>query len=140
MKDTDAAWAAGFLDGEGSFGIYMGPTGWIKVTVQAAQVSNIPLLKLQEMFGGYIIPINRRRTARERDAFKWHLAKTSDLHFFLDAVTPYLVLKKAQAELIRVALNHPKANNNGIPEELLRERIALCEQMHALNRVGRHEE
>jgi hypothetical protein len=135
MKDTDAAWAAGFLDGEGTFAVTMDANGGINIRVTATQVVEAPLTKLQELFGGniYYIPATR---PNHRDTYRWQLSKTSDVEAFLNAVAPYLVVKALHVILQRKALRFAKANNTGISEDMLRERIAVCEEVRRLNRVG----
>lgn len=63
----DVAWAAGFLEGEGSFG---GVRTSYSQNVSAFQVQREPLDRLQRMFGGYLHP--RRRQDR-KDAYYWRV-------------------------------------------------------------------
>lgn len=56
----DIRWAAGFIEGEGSFGYY-GQT----LRVSASQNSTWPLEKLQTLFGGKI------GQSKGRPAYKW---------------------------------------------------------------------
>ena len=51
MKTVDVHWAAGFLDGEGSFA-----TCGSAARIQATQVELYPLKKLVRLFGGHISP------------------------------------------------------------------------------------
>ncbi len=86
------AWAAGFLDGEGSITIQQkdGRYYWVKVT--AAQKVMAPLEILKDLFGGSI-----------------HTEKTSGLHAWqtscalagamLAQVEPFMVVKRDQAQL-----------------------------------------
>lgn len=48
MRTIDIAWAAGFLEGDGSFGIAR------VINITAVQIQLEPLLKLQKLFGGAI--------------------------------------------------------------------------------------
>ena len=49
------AWAAGFLEGEGTFTGYIVKNGnHLRTNIQAAQVQLEPLLVLQKLFGGHI--------------------------------------------------------------------------------------
>lgn len=61
--ETDAAWAAGFLDGEGCFSIRVAGDSFHPI-VEASQVDPRPLLKLQQMaLKAKIIDLNRRGVA-----------------------------------------------------------------------------
>src|SRR5437899_325842 len=64
----DLEWAAGFLEGEGSFGKW-GTTH----TVQAAQVNQEPLLRIQTLFGGWVKP---RKTMQpgHQNAWVWRVS------------------------------------------------------------------
>src|SRR3990167_8905889 len=56
ISTTNIAWAAGFLEGEGSF---YSPGPNTCPTVRASQVQKQPLEKLQKLFGGIIRLVNR---------------------------------------------------------------------------------
>lgn len=56
-KRCDLAWAAGFLEGEGSF-IYNGAG---RIIVQGVQTNREPLRRLQRMFGGSIKTYHQER-------------------------------------------------------------------------------
>lgn len=69
ISTTDLYWAAGFLDGEGSF------TGNKKrggVVVQATQKDTWALEKLKALFGGHIYSIKNKGFSG-RDMFLWAL-------------------------------------------------------------------
>lgn len=53
-SETDLGWAAGFLEGEGSFGFNGKRGGSGTPSIQAAQVQEWPLLRLKELFGGTV--------------------------------------------------------------------------------------
>lgn len=57
MNDTDIAWAAGFIDGEGCIAIRKrngkGDKGYV-LSLTATQVDALPLLKLSKIFGGAV--------------------------------------------------------------------------------------
>ena len=59
-------WAAGFLEGEGSFYTKESPT------VSASQVELEPLLMLHKWFGGHISPHMHGRTDRQ-DSYIWYV-------------------------------------------------------------------
>jgi hypothetical protein len=55
-SDSELAWCAGFLDGEGNFGSYKErrPSTKLRFRVQASQVQREPLDRLQKSLGGKV--------------------------------------------------------------------------------------
>ncbi len=70
IATADIAWAAGFLEGEGSFGCPR-----VAPQIQAAQVNREPLERLQRIFGGAIYAC-RARSPKGRAYFMWNLNGT----------------------------------------------------------------
>lgn len=64
--DLDYAWAAGFLEGEGSFG--RSPAGGVYVCAQ--QVDAEPLHRLAAILGGPV-GLNAKPTRAGRDIYHW---------------------------------------------------------------------
>jgi len=64
MKVIDVAWAAGFLEGEGSFAHAR------SAVVAAPQIQREPLEQLQRLFGG---PIYERRTPKGKIIHVWQI-------------------------------------------------------------------
>ena len=58
IQIKDLYWAAGFLEGEGGFGMYGPKNAW---SVQAAQVQKEPLERLKSLFGGSITYESKRK-------------------------------------------------------------------------------
>ncbi len=106
MKQTDLAWAAGFIDGEGSIRIRRIPMPkhatpiFYGLALTAAQVGRAPLDKLQRLFGGAINlkQPSSRQGPNAAPYYSWmvtgHTAAAA-----IQAVRPYLVLKGEQATL-----------------------------------------
>ena len=96
----DLEWAAGFLEGEGSF--TMGKPGQrIGQRVMAVQVNPEPLLRLQRLFGGGFSPIRRQRS-EQQEAFAWRVCGARARGVMM---TLYLLLSQRRREQIRVALS-----------------------------------
>lgn len=98
--DNWKIWAAGFFDGEGCISLYRSPPGeygrksWthaLKVIVN--QKARRPLRKLQEMF-----PNSTLRYIASHDYHDWTIHSRHAVEF-LQAVMPYLLVKKYEAEL-----------------------------------------
>jgi hypothetical protein len=100
----ELAWAAGFMDGEGCFGLVRstarvrGPR-WYKVRASATQHGQpgiVPevLHRLQHALGG----VGRIERHSGVDAFKWVVEGDTKVQFILESLTPYLGERKvAQA-------------------------------------------
>lgn len=65
----DVAWAAGFLEGEGSF-----QSSRTTPTVVCSQVQREPLERLLRMFGGNIIPLKHKEGTRGQPYFRWYIS------------------------------------------------------------------
>lgn len=99
------AYVAGLFDGEGCF--------YIAKTKRAARTKGYfyqpqaiiairekyILEELQKKFGGSLV-WHKLKNPNAAQSFKWTL-NAGNLEKFLDAVQPYLILKKRQAELLR---------------------------------------
>jgi hypothetical protein len=92
----DIAWAAGFLEGEGSFE----RTG-SSHRVRAGQVQREPLERLQAMFGGAIKPQVRRRSHQQ--AFMWNVGGANARGV---AMTVYTLVSEFRRSQIRAMLHH----------------------------------
>jgi len=95
-------WAAGFLEGEGSFGIYPNGTGGGYLgKVSAGQVDLRPLEILRDLFGGCITKDKRSHQSRFSTALlsEWQITGPS-MYEALTELHPYLLQKQEQAECI----------------------------------------
>jgi hypothetical protein len=117
--ETDLAWAAGFIDGEGCVSIVQRWTGacstkksyrYYQLNINVPQINKDPLLKLQKMFGGQIQAI--KPTGPRRQSFVWtiHAALAGRM---LSMLVPYLIVKKNEAELALQYQNDVKPRGQG---------------------------
>jgi hypothetical protein len=89
--ETDYAWAAGFLDGEGHFGI---ATRYRYPFLEAHQTATrAPMDKLATLLGG-------RVTQRRDGGWRWVLHGSQNVLLALMRMGDYLVVKRAQANLL----------------------------------------
>jgi|SRR5215472_3595212 len=119
--ETDRAYLAGLIDGEGSLQINTDAYGW-RVKVSIAN-SGMPIHHwLQARWGGSFTQQGRKQcwstywTGKER------------VTHILDAAYPYLVLKKGQADILRVfirTIGERGHDNPGMHEG----RLTLMEQL-----------
>jgi hypothetical protein len=101
FDDPRVPWAAGFLDGEGCF-TFTSPlqrAGGVTryPLLQASQLVREPLDVLASMFEGRVYPL---RSVAGRRMYQWHLTGTSQIAYALTAVTPFLLVKWAEAALL----------------------------------------
>ena len=111
MKETDLAWAAGFIDGEGT--VYISPERTkhpMGLRLLASQTVEKPLRKLQSLFGGGNVYLrNDTRKETYRPLWTWQLSGTL-AKAALKAMLPYLTVKSQQAA---IALNFPVRPQGG---------------------------
>ena len=126
-KQTDAAYLAGFMDGEGTFSIVK--TYEHRRHVDGTKVKNIRyhlhvkitntnkkvLDWIVEHFGGQLA--ERKRVMTEKR--KWELSITSNraMERFILSIMPYLIVKREQAA---VALSFVRLHGQDVPSERAR--------------------
>ena len=139
LSDTQWAYLAALMDGEGSFSIARGgrkpsyghPKGYINWQLKIS-IGNTNLVLhawLIETVGGAKYPGHKPKTDKHKAGFNWQLHGKENQKEFIEGVLPYLLLKKEQAliALQSIAID-------GKNPELRRE---LWLKMKALNRKGK---
>jgi hypothetical protein len=92
---ADAAYAAGFFDGEGSINIRLPSKGsGHRLVIHVAQANRLPLEWLRERWGGSVRPL--KRPADRKPVWEWTLA-SKQAKRFLEAVLVFLIVKRAEA-------------------------------------------
>lgn len=78
FDEKELFWAAGFLEGEGSF--YSNDSGYTsQIRIQAVQTATTePLERLQRLFGGNLVPVSREKERQKgscntKDNWRWSL-------------------------------------------------------------------
>lgn len=97
----DLHWAAGFLEGEGSFGPCGGPSrqsGQVRITCH--QVETQPLLKLKALFGGHVMGPHR---GPNRPIYLWSLQYRAAVSVMM---TLYQLFSAKRQKQIRKTLDH----------------------------------
>jgi hypothetical protein len=101
VKNTMLAYLAGFFDGEGCISITKGKNHLGNVQyglrVIVSNTNDYVLQMYKFSFGGRIQK-RKYKKPEWRDCFAWELSSTR-AYDFLKCVYPYLILKKAQADL-----------------------------------------
>lgn len=138
-SETEYAWAAGFLDGEGSFlivpsrkqneAIYKR-----KPSIQAQQIVEKPISKLYKILGGSIIE-RSNTTSAGNPIWQWQIQGGKGSLEALPLLLPHLVVKRRAAELLlRYAntYNEDTDHRHGIPLEVQKERLEIWEKYQML--------
>ena len=103
ITETDLAWAAGIIDGEGC--ILLGrwkarnrPGSTYRLSVLVTNTSFMMLHRLREIFGvGFITP-RRAALKHHKPQWSWHVS-CSEAELVLRAVEPYIVAKRDETRL-----------------------------------------
>lgn len=150
MKDTDLAWAAGIIDGEGCIYISrhapvkkyggLNPSYTLGLRVVMGHEGAIRrLLELFQVGGVYLVDQKRNKAKREWNDAWAYMVSARKLEPVLRAIYPYLIVKKAESEVAFEFLALPNwwpGGPNGCytptPPELLLKRHALYERMRDL--------
>jgi hypothetical protein len=127
------AWAAGFIDGEGSIGI-AGPrksrSGSYTLTLSVSQKFRSPLDQLAALYGGSI-------RATTKGQWDWRVTNLAAYNC-LDKIIPYLVLKRSQA-ILGIQFQGTVASRGtkprGYSEEEVRTKAAMYQLMRDLKRI-----
>jgi len=96
--DTELAWAAGFLDGEGHFGFYKSGRSRGRLHIEAAQVRREPLDRLQTYLGGRVY--GPYKHGHKQDYYQWMVDNIEKCMEIIALLRPYLSAPKIeQADL-----------------------------------------
>lgn len=90
---------------------------------------------LQAVTGCGIIRLYEEKREKNRDVWNWRVTKQDDLRGLLAVVSPLMLAKKPQAELLRAFLDIQRDNRYTAEQHVERERIRL--ELRELNQVGR---
>ena len=136
MENTELAYIAGIVDGEGSIAISRARRGGHTTYFVSVSVSNTVHWLLEWLkfnFGGCIVQL--KKPPQQKEAWEWKLSRGPGMRF-VKAILPYLLLKKAQADL---AIKFQE--RKGPPGPKTDEEKALEEAdwvlMHSYNKRGR---
>lgn len=121
MKETDKAWIAGFIDGEGSLTIAKQirkdrPSPAYRAQVSASNTDTSPLEFIHSLYGGslykgkpYQVGVNGKPW---RPSWQWYCKVSRQKEFLLD-ILPYLQSKRGQAEVLLEFIENKNAFARG---------------------------
>ena len=96
----NAAYMAGFIDADGSFGIYRHN----ELTVQIAQVDRGVLEQIVKAYGGRIVTL-REAKENQQKIYQWYLSRRDQVKTLVEDISPHLIVKKDQAEVVIEFIN-----------------------------------
>lgn len=124
MSTAKLAYFAGFFDGEGCVGIKKPSTRRTSHSpyVTVSQVRPEVLLQLKATFGG---GIHFASKCGKNGIWCWQMAGSKRVLEFLRQIEPYLVVKKAEAQVVMGAFRvHVRVKKSGTPAEIIELREA----------------
>lgn len=128
--ETKYAYLAGLIDGEGTIGAWRNPRGYYPPMICIEMTHEPTILWLQENFGGNVQQ-NDKKNSKHKTSWKWQIHATA-IREHLPLTLPYMITKKAQAEIVIELLSLRKRGNahttSGQEE--------LVAQLRGLNRRG----
>jgi len=120
-------WLAGFFDGEGCITLY-GKGLYPRMTLTNTY---LPILKaIQAQFGGHLGKTSKS-SARQCYVLTWQCKKMITL---LKVLTPFLTVKKAQAELVIMAYDTFKRDGRKLSDTIIANRVQLQSQITELKK------
>jgi len=145
ISDTEAAYIAGFLDGEGYIALLRThwqsktgktPTYVLKISVTNTDKSVLEWIKWTTGVGG----VFKKRPAKDHylPCWEWCVCSFDSGGMLLERLYPYLRIKRNQAEIgIKYSETSWKYRNNRIPQNIIDIRELLRERMLSENKKRR---
>ena len=139
MDMKELYWAAGFLEGEGSF--YFGKPS--KLLVQAAQVQKEPLERLQKFFGGNLRFCDfANRSPKASPYWVWNVASPSKAAGIM--MTLFSLMSPRRQEQIKKALSGWKTTAVRLirecPHGVLKTKCVPCQRKWSRENYAKHRE
>lgn len=92
VKKVDIAWAAGIIEGEGTFGIAKDRTKFVTVRMTDEDI----ILRLQEIFGGNVTgPYSFSSSADHKPLYRWSVSQREKVVEVLEAILPYMGIRRS---------------------------------------------
>lgn len=104
LTEADKAYLAGFVDGEGSIGYYFhaGKNRYeATLSITNTDPRIMDWIKVRIDYGNFVNYTKQDASGRRKHvAHVWRINNKPRVKDFLEAITPYLVIKREQAELL----------------------------------------
>lgn len=142
IKETDLAWAAGFIDGEGCIALrrQVGRQKGVEYTCYALRLSvtNTDLRcleRLKAMFAGSINRATHANRPQNKPCWTWYCS-SANAERALCELLPYLLSKREQAELGMLSRKHIQKNGRKRESGVLEHQAAIADRIAHLKRVA----
>lgn len=105
-SETDIAWAAGLLDGEGCFGLNKftrkDRNGYreIRTSIQCNMTVIEPLAELKRIFGGFLNGPYTRANPKHKPYYKWSITNRKSIEYAIRLMRPYIRVKRHDAAIV----------------------------------------
>lgn len=136
-REAKVAWAAGFIDGEGSITLMsVNSKRAYSVLLEATNRDVAALERLRELFGG-TFQVHTRGNALHATTLKWRLFAANACRAIAE-LYPYLVVKQEQARLALIwqTTVDSKDKFDKVDDEFLDVRARCLTKMRDLNKRG----
>jgi len=101
LSDTEAAYMAGLIDGEGSFNISPAGGQRLNVSLAVANTHKPMIEKLCDDAGVGVVNAHQYREGQNNTLWNWSVNSRVHLNVLLPKILPFLIVKKRQAELVK---------------------------------------
>jgi hypothetical protein len=133
MTATDAAWLAGFIDGEGSIMLALRrATGAVELLLAISNTDRSALETVVQLTGLGAVNERPRQSSRHKTAYFWRCS-SAGAESVIQQIRPYLRVKPRQADL---ALTFQSRLRDPAEKSDRSWQLAARETMQALNRRG----
>jgi hypothetical protein len=141
LSETDKAYLAGIMDGEGA--IYISrkkdPTmkaGYGYRMVLGVANTDLPLMNwLVEATGLGTVKPRKRHSPKHKQAYDWYLWSIQ-AYQFLKAISPYLKQKKQRATIAMSFMEKHSTHKGYLTPEEANAQVAVYDEMKILNKRG----
>lgn len=133
------AWAAGFIDGEGTISMYKRTDRRqeFRVRMSVVNTHKQSLERLQALFGGSIKPLHKDTPLRNwKPSFTWVIGERLAEAAIIQ-VLPYLFVKRPQAELALEARQHVGPAGQRRSDSQIQRMEMFLQAFRRLNKKGR---
>ena len=141
LSETEKAYIAGLIDGEGCFYISSAQKRYFQMKLIIAGTVHEHMRAVYEMTGctGSLHFVSKKPP--RADQTQWHMASNAALGL-IKSIMPYLILKKDQAQLVRLFQEHknnspPYNNRHPISEAVLDYRQSMMDILKEMKKNGK---
>ena len=132
MEDTEKAYLAGIIDGEGTVTLSRRKPNQTPSPNVSVSNSNLPMLRWIKNNVGGCISTKKRYQSHHRQTYVWALSYDKALSL-LRKIEKYLIIKKPQAKLILEEYKASTIRTGKYTKELLKKKMKLVARIRELN-------